>query len=54
MNIQTYRILVNDIAKWLAGNTEPSRQIEDLLKRLWDSIELLYPKGDWHEKEDPS
>ena len=44
MTKETYTILINETARQLViPDTFTERQ--KLLKRLWDSIELLFPRG---------
>ena len=49
MDKQDYLILINDLAKWAVENTENTSEArfmrEKLLQRLWNSIDLLYPKS---------
>ena len=43
MNKETYTTLINDAARQLViPDTDRNRR--KLLKRLWDSIELLFPE----------
>jgi glycerol-3-phosphate O-acyltransferase len=44
INKSTYVKLININAKWLVDNTKNSLEREHILKVLWDSIDLLYPK----------
>ena len=43
VNIEHYRKLINDDAKWLVDNTRNCLEREHILKVLWDSIECYYP-----------
>jgi len=52
MNRQTYTILINDTAKQLVmPDPDSKKKRRALLKRLWDSIELLFPEEN-HEKRE--
>ena len=49
MNKETYTTLINETARQLViPNTQKKRQ--ELLKRLWDSIELLFPEEVMNEE----
>jgi len=51
MNRQTYTILINETARQLVmPDTKKKRRA--LLKRLWDSIELLFPEENHDEEND--